>query len=509
MSPTTFNSSDLEQIKQAGLSPESIERQLELFSKPVPYSRLLRPATMGDGILSIAPDQVARLTAKFEAAQDAGRISKFVPASGAATRMFKALFQELARDENDRSAMADSVGVFFEKLETFAFFPALKAALNELAVDTSTPVNQWPKKKILSALLTEEGLDYGRLPKGLLAFHRSGETSVTPVEEHFQEAIEYGLNHDGEAQIHFTVSKEHQGEFEALVASLNEQLSARNIHLNVSFSVQKPATDTIAASPDGTPFRNPEGKLVFRPGGHGALIENLNDLQGDILILKNIDNVVPANQLTTTVQYKKLLGGMLLDVQQRIFKYLEMLEDGVLPPRREIFRFMEQFLGLKTGQTVRFEDAELREYLRKILNRPIRVCGMVRNQGEPGGGPFWVQGLQNEESLQIVETSQIDQSHPDQKKILQQATHFNPVDLVCGVRDYQGQAFPLLDFIDPNAYFISSKSQFGRALLALERPGLWNGAMAKWNTLFVEVPLSTFNPVKTVNDLLRPEHLGA
>ncbi|MGL5262530.1 MAG: DUF4301 family protein, partial [Bacteroides sp.] len=364
---------------------------------------------------------------------------------------------------------------------------------------------------LVRILLCEEGLNYGQLPKGLLLFHQYGEDIRTAFEEHLVEGALYAKQADGTAHIHFTVSKEHIELFKALVQEQVPQYEQKyQLKYNISFSEQKEYTDTLAVDVDNVPIRL-NGQLLFRPGGHGALIENLNDLSEEIVFIKNIDNVVPDYLKAETVRYKKLLAGVLVYVQKQIFSYLELLNSGKYTHKQviDILYFVQRQLCCKNPQTKFLEDADLVLYLIRKLNRPIRVCGMVQNVGEPGGGPFLAYNPDGTYSPQILESSQIDMTNEASVKMFQEGTHFNPVDLVCGLYDYQGNKFNLPDYVDPETGFISSKSQNGKALKALELPGLWNGAMSDWSTIFVEVPLSTFNPVKTVNDLLRKEHQPA
>jgi len=503
---TNFLPSDLEQLRQAGISESQAQEQLARFKQGTPFVNLARPATLGDGIYAISEDQVGRLSARYEEAQAQGRVTKFVPASGAATRMFKDLFELKESLADSAPGKTSGPHAFFDHLPQFAFFAELRDVLSQKGIDTQQPISAWPKLDVLAALLDPEGLSYGQKPKALLTFHRHGDKTRTAAEEHFEEALAFCLDAQGTARIHFSVSPEHLQEFRERVSHANDALAPQGQKLDVSFSIQKPSTDTLAGQVDGTPFRDSKGRLVLRPGGHGALIENLNELGGDIVILKNIDNVVPAEKMASTLLYKKLLGGLLLDIQDRMKAYLEQLKAGDLPPRSQVFHFIQTYLGCRLNFEQRFSDSQLHQFLKDLFHRPLRVCGMVRNQGEPGGGPFWVKQKDGRELLQIIESSQIATHQPEQKEILIQSTHFNPVDLVCSVRDFDGNPFNLTDYIDHETYFLSSKSQNGKPLLALERPGLWNGAMAFWNTLFVEVPLNTFNPVKTVMDLLRPNH---
>ena len=357
-------------------------------------------------------------------------------------------------------------------------------------------------------MLEGAGLNYGALPKGLLKFHRYANGVRTPLEEHLVEGALYAAGKTGQVNVHFTVSTEHKALFSQLVEEkVAEYAKKYGVSFNVSFSEQKPSTDTLAADMENKPFRD-NGKLVFRPGGHGALIENLNDLDADIVFIKNIDNVVPDRLKGDTVTYKKLLAGVLVTLQQQAFQYLKLLDGGHYSHDQleTIIRFVQQQLRCRKEDIKDLEDADLVIYLRKKLNRPMRVCGMVKNVGEPGGGPFLAYNPDGTVSLQILESSQIDMKDPEKKAMFEQGTHFNPVDLVCAIRDYKGNKFNLLDYVDKATGFISYKSKNGKDLKALELPGLWNGSMSDWSTVFVEVPLSTFNPVKTVNDLLREQH---
>ena len=357
-------------------------------------------------------------------------------------------------------------------------------------------------------MLKPEGLNYGQLPKGMLLFHNYPEGARTPMEEHLVEGALYAASNN-EAHVHFTVSHEHMDYFKQRVAMKADSFAKKyGIRYDISFSEQKPSTDTIAANPDGTPFRNQDGSLLFRPGGHGALIENLNEISADVIFVKNIDNVVPDRLKDETVEWKQIIAGVLVTLQKRAFDYLQLLETGCYNHQQieEIIRFVQQDLCCRKNNIKELEDAELVMYLKKKLNRPMRVCGVVKNVGEPGGGPFLTYNQDGTVSLQILESSQIDKSNTAYMEMFTKGTHFNPVDLVCAVKDYQDKPFNLPDFVDPTTGFISQKSKDGKPLQALELPGLWNGAMSNWNTIFVEVPLGTFNPVKTVNDLLRSQH---
>ena len=432
---------------------------------------------------------------------------KFVPASGAASRMFKDMFAFV--DAEYDAPTKDFEKKYFGSIEKFAFYEALDAACqkNE-GKGIKALIAEGNYKAVAANMLKAEGLNYGQLPKGLLLFHKYPEGARTPMEEHLVEGALYAAS-NGEAHVHFTVSHEHMELFKAKVAEKADGYASKfGIKYDISFSEQKPSTDTVAANADNTPFRNDDGSLLFRPGGHGALIENLNEIDADVIFVKNIDNVVPDRLKEDTVEWKQVIAGVLVTLQQKAFDYLRLLDTGSYTHEQieEMIRFVQQDLCCRKADIKELEDAELVIYLRKKLNRPMRVCGVVKNAGEPGGGPFLTYNQDGTVSLQILESSQIDKSNKEYLEMFTQGTHFNPVDLVCAVKDYKGNAFNLPDYVDKTTGFISSKSKNGKELKALELPGLWNGAMSDWSTIFVEVPLSTFNPVKTVNDLLREQH---
>ncbi|MGE5448715.1 MAG: DUF4301 family protein, partial [Bacteroidales bacterium] len=395
------------------------------------------------------------------------------------------------------------------QLDQFAFYDDLK----QLAARENMAIEDVPLQKLLEWKLLDQGLNYGNLPKGLLKFHTYPDGYRTPLEEHFVEGAAYSRNNAAVVKIHFTVSPEHQKAFNEHVNEIISKYEQQfGVEYEISFSQQKPSTDTIAVTPDNEPFRNSDGSLLFRPAGHGALIENLNDLQADIIFIKNIDNVVPDRLKKATIDYKKALAGVLLNLQEEIFYYQKMLDVNHYSDLDSAFYgeasdFLENVMNIIPPHDQFYrEKEELYQYFRSKFNRPIRVCGMVKNLGEPGGGPFFALNRDGSVSLQIVESSQIDFNDTEQASIAHHATHFNPVDLVCAVKNYKGEKYNLLDFTDPETGFISSKSKDGKELKAQELPGLWNGAMSDWNTMFVEVPVETFNPVKTVIDLLRKEH---
>jgi hypothetical protein len=493
---------DLKQIAQKGITQEQIENQLNEFKTGFPFLKLEAAAGIGRGI--IAPDAAERKQYEdiWNAYKAEGkRVVKFVPASGAASRMFKNMFAFVDADYDVPTS--DFEKKYFDEIEKFAFYEALDAVCqkNE-GKGIKTLIANGNYKAVAANMLKAEGLNYGQLPKGLLLFHKYAEGARTPMEEHLVEGALYAAS-NGEAHVHFTVSHEHMALFKAKVAEKADGFAKKyGIKYDITFSEQKPSTDTVAANPDNTPFRNDDGSLLFRPGGHGALIENLNEIEADVIFIKNIDNVVPDRLKPETVEWKQVIAGVLVSLQKQAFEYLRILDAGASEAQlAEMAKFVSE--KLCTDAKGKKVDAD---YLRTKLNRPMRVCGVVKNVGEPGGGPFLTYNQDGTVSLQILESSQIDTANEEYMKMFTQGTHFNPVDLVCAVKDYKGQPFNLPEFVDKTTGFISSKSKAGKELKALELPGLWNGAMSNWSTVFVEVPLGTFNPVKTVNDLLREQH---
>lgn len=488
-----FSQQDLASIDQHDLTPEDVEKQLERFKKGFPPLALTSAASLKHGILKLSDEDLEKSVQVYESSDI--DVLKFVPASGAATRMFKSLFALLDAQGNIDEVIDEdpAITAFFSELKSFAFYRQLNERLKEregITIDEALKVNK--HLSILSCLLEDEGLNYGSLPKGLIEFHTYDDSQVrTASEEHLSECVDYAEK-NGNAHLHFTVSPSHRTRFEH---HISEGIKASGLQVNVTYSEQFPNTDTIAVTPTFDLFRTQNETLLFRPAGHGALLSNLNELDFDVIFIKNIDNVVPAHQRAEEITYKKALAGVLISFQEQVFKLLRENDKGV--SIREAGLILLEDLGMKGD----FSETEVLE----LLDRPLRVCGMVKNVGDPGGGPFWVKGDQGE-SLQIVESAQIDKSDKDQLSIFESGTHFNPVDIVCGVRNYKGEKYDLMKYRDESTGFISEKSFEGRKLLATELPGLWNGSMANWNTIFVEVPLATFNPVKTVNDLLRPGH---
>lgn len=504
-----FTQQDLEVLAKRGISLEKAQSQLDSFAKGFPFLKLKCASSLEYGIMAIDDDAAVYyqdLWSKYLATNKT--ILKFVPASGAASRMFKNLFEFLSADYSVPTT--DFEKKFFAEIEKFAFFGELDAACRKnegKGIAELVAIGQY--KAVVENLLLAKGLNYGQLPKGLLTFHRSADGVRKAFEEHLVEGALYAANGEGKVNLHFTVSPEHLPLFEKLVEEKQPAYEKKyNVSYNISFSVQKASTDTLAANLDNTPFRDENGQLLFRPGGHGALIENLNEQNADIIFIKNIDNVVPDAMKAVTVKYKQIIGGVLVSLQQKIYSYHQLLESGKYGHEQliDMLYFLQQKLYIKNPETKQLDDTELAIYIKQKLNRPLRVCGMVRNVGEPGGGPFVAQSPDGTFQDQILESSQIDMSNADAVAMFKQGSHFNPVDLVCATRDRNGKSYDLLKHVDPQTGFISQKSKNGKELKALELPGLWNGAMSDWNTVFVEVPIETFNPVKTVNDLLRPTH---
>lgn len=503
------------------MAPEEAEHQLELFQRPPRYAKLVRPCTVEDGIEAIKEDSVSRLYELHSAAAEAGRFVKFVPASGAASRMFRELlyfqrgegrdttWQAVRSLEHDGAGEAAALVEFIDKLGRFAFYDDLVGVLRERGQGEAVLAPTRSLRQILDALLDAAGLGYAELPKGLLKFHAYDTGSRTPFEEHLIEAASYARDREGTSRLHFTVSPEHRERFLARFKTIEADYGAAyDTRFEIGYSEQKPSTDTIAVDLENRPLRDDAGRLRFRPGGHGALIENLNDLGGDLVYVKNIDNVQPDHRKRATLEWKRLLGGLLVQLQGNVFESIQRIrETGLEAEQEESVKRISSVLHVGLNGDLPPSKADSRrDHLIERLDRPLRVCGVVPNTGEPGGGPFWVRGTDGVVSTQIVESAQVDPHDEEQQRIFRSSTHFNPVDLVCAVRNLEGKSYDLHRFIDRDAVIVTRKSAEGRDLKAQERPGLWNGAMAGWNTVFVEVPIETFSPVKSVLDLLRPEH---
>ncbi|WP_242203896.1 DUF4301 family protein [Aestuariivivens insulae] len=512
-----FSDNDIQQIKAKGLSLKQVEAQIDLFKTGLPYVNLKKAATLGDGILQLNVEEQEQYSKLFENRKDDVSIVKFVPASGAATRMFKFLFhflEDYNLEEESINAYRNrqkknDLSVFLVGLEKFPFFEEVIHKSHEKVSNFNTLSYDRQRVEIIKTMLDSDRLNYSYSPKGLLPFHRYNDHVSTAFEEHLFEAAKYASS-NGMANLHFTISEKYKHKFDEEFKYIEEEVEEiTSTTFNIAFSYQKQATDTIAVTPKNLPFRTIDGNLVFRPSGHGALLENLNAIDADVVFIKNIDNVVVSQYAEEVAFYKKMLAGILLEKQTQAFLYLERLGQGDLTENEisEMAQFLsKQMNGYVSDAFGNYSKEHQMQYLREKLNRPIRVCGMVKNEGEPGGGPFWVKDESGNISLQIVESAQIDKKDETQKDILKSATHFNPVDLVCGIKDYKGNRFDLSKYVDPKTAFITMKTKTGKDLKALELPGLWNGSMAYWNTIFVEVPLITFNPVKTVNDLLKAPH---
>lgn len=505
---------DFIQMAAHGVSPEDIARQLSIFHKGIAKASLDRPAVKGDGIRVLSETQHEDLAAEFDKVKDGRKLGKFVPASGAASRMFKFLNEFRSEFDLETETVngyinrkgARELEVFLAGLEKFPFYDQVRSALRRREPDFETFTRDRQVLCFIDTMLSEKALDFANQPKGVLPFHKYFDHVAVPVEEHLNEGAYYAAS-DRESYIHFTVSEQHRRRFEDVIAQVGRKIAKQSGNaITVDFSYQNKSTDSISVDARNRPCRH-DGELLFRPGGHGALIHNLGALDADIVFIKNIDNVIQ-NHIGEIALYKKSLAGLLISIQQNVFDYLDQL-DGVPTDAllSEIRHFVESELSLSIIEDFdKFTPDNKIAYLREKLHRPIRVCGMVRNEGEPGGGPFWVRSPKGTLSLQIVESAQVDHDNKAQLAILKSATHFNPVDLVCGIRDHKGHKFDLTQFVDPDAGFIVEKNKHGKIVKSYELPGLWNGAMAKWITVFVEVPLITFNPVKTVNDLLKPAH---
>lgn len=503
-----FTQLDLQLLQSKSISTAQVEEQLKTFRIGFPWLHIEAPLTPANGLKQIQQHELSSYLHTWDTyLKSNASILKFVPASGAASRMFKDFYDMVEADRTHPEKEAEKI--FFSNIARFAFYNDLnRACVQNTGKDINTLLLEQKYKTIIENWLFDKGLNYGQLPKGLLLFHAYKTKVRTAFEEHLAEGALYAMNSAHQVNIHFTVSNEHRMLFENHLANVLPNMEKEfKAHFTIQFSEQKPSTDTIAVDANNEPFRE-NGKLVFRPGGHGALIENLNDLNVDVIFIKNIDNVVPDALKNQTIVYKKVLAGLLVNVQKQCFDFLKKLENPSISDTQlqTIVQFIRTEFNYDCNEFDTADSKTLKDLVFHLLNRPIRVCGMVKNTGEPGGGPFLVRNSIGSTAPQILESSQINLSDPKEEAKMRMSTHFNPVDLVCGVRNYQGQKFDLTQFVDPHTGFISSKSKSGKTLKALELPGLWNGAMAEWNSIFVEVPAITFNPVKTALDLLRPEH---
>lgn len=508
-----LNESDLLTLSARGITPEQLQSQLNLFKSGFPWLTIKNAARPGDGITVLTPEEEEAAVERWKTfLADGGTVTKFVPASGAASRMFKALFSFVDGDA-DTAPEGSDVAKLLERIHDVAFFPELDAVMHRLhGKSVDELLSEGKQKEVISGIISPEGLNYGNLPKGLLTFHRAeGGTTRTPLEEQMMEGAQSAREANGTVNLHLTVSGSHREAFAAKIAEAIPAIEEKmGVKFNVGMSEQLASTDTVAANEDNTLFRDDKGQLVFRPGGHGALIRNLNDIDSDVVFIKNIDNVVPDALRGATLHYKMVIAGYLMELHDKIVKYTSMIDSRSYSEEdlNRVSEFLRSAFSYSAHEMTDLHGEDLAVWLRATLERPIRVCGMVKNEGEPGGGPYIAQNPDGSFSTQILESTQIDLSKEENREMMSQATHFNPVDLVCYIKSTSGQKFDLTRYVDPMTGFISSKSYQGRSLKALELPGLWNGAMSGWLTAFVEVPVATFNPVKTVNDLLRPQHQG-
>ncbi len=519
MRPHSLTEEEKAEIVAHGLDLSDVDRQLELYVDPPAFARLIRPCTRGDGITVVDAAEQNRLASLFDDAIASREVVKFVPASGAASRMFKTPLSYLyaaapVRRSEVATAAASGDGAakellkLLDGLENFAFFDQLQSSMAAAGLDVLEVARDGDVRALLEHLLTDKGMGYGELPKALLTFHGYGDINRTAFEEHLVEAAAYARGEGDVCRLHFTVSPEHRAGFEALLSEVRARYEQQfGVRYEIEFSAQKSSTDVLAVELDGKPFRERSGELLFRPGGHGALIENLSEIDADVVFIKNIDNVVPDDAKGPTYLWKKVLGGLTLELQQEVFAHCEAVRADGDQAVGAALAFLAERLCTPTPRGLTDGGAR-RDFALRMLDRPIRACGMVPNTGEPGGGPFWV-STNGRDSVQVVETSEVDPADDAQQSLLTQSTHFNPVDLVCALRGPDGKLRRLADHVDPDAVFLVEKSKDGRPLRSLERPGLWNGAMSDWNTVFVEVPLDTFAPVKTVEALLDKTHQPA
>lgn len=492
-----FTSEDIRQLKKRGVSESEVQRQISVLAEGVPYADITAPAVPENGIVILTPEDKIRYYDAYKNAKYDGKLSKFVPASGAATRMFKDLINAYGGQMNPS---AEST---LRSIRSFPFYKDLENLFLYRNMDIDAMIDNAEWKNIIGYLLYENGLNYADKPKALIKFCQYESYSRTAMEEQVYETISLVLDKSNEIRIHFTLSDKYLPDAYEMVNRINETL--HGVKADITFSVQKPSTDTIAVYPDNTPVKDSKGYLAFRPGGHGALIENLNDYNADVVLIKNIDNVLNSEYRTESDEFTRYLCGYAVDLEDKVGSLLRniencsqnTIEEAIFVAKKHLFKDL-------TNELLYKDDDDKRQFLFKFFNRPIRICGMIRNTGEPGGGPFFVRSGKNV-SLQIVESSQIDLNDPAKKKIFDSSTHFNPVLMACTLRDFRGQKFDLLKFVDKKACFVSNKSFEGKDIKALELPGLWNGSMSDWLTVFVEVPLETFCPAKTVNDLLKQE----
>ncbi len=510
-----FNTHDFADIYSRGIAIETILKQLDIFKNGIAKATLKKPALYNDGIFKLPEEKAIEYAALFDSKKEDYKLTKFVPASGAATRMFKFLLEFITEYDPERETINgyinrkkdNDLSVFLVGLEKFPFYKEIAEVVAQ-----EEGFDSWKKDQkrytFIKTMLNSKVFDFANKPKGILPFHDYGDFIATPIFEHLKETVAYAASNN-EANVHFTISEDHLDGFLDSIQQVKTDIEKESgIPIKFGFSYQQKNTDTLAVNTDDTPFRDSENHLFFRPGGHGALIENLGKLDADIVFIKNIDNV-SHNNIHTIALYKKALAGMLIELQQQVFSYIHQIDDEEISEEsiNNILAFAkEKLLQHIPSDISKYALSYKKEFAKELLNKPIRICGMVKNEGEPGGGPFWSESNKGGLSLQIVESSQIDLENKSQKQIFANASHFNPVDLVCGLKNYKGEFFNLNEFVDNTSGFIVHKNRFGKDVKSYELPGLWNGAMAGWITIFAEVPLETFNPVKTVNDLLKPAH---
>ncbi|QBN18965.1 DUF4301 family protein [Flavobacterium nackdongense] len=509
-----FTSADFLQVREHGIPLKKIFRQIDYYENGIAKAVLVKPALVSSGIVKYSDQEINQKAQFFDANKTNLKLIKFVPASGAASRMFQFLNEFLNEFDFEKESInayinrkkAAELPVFIVGLDKFPFFEEISSKLKEVHSNFNTLDRETKNFYFIKMMLSTEYFNYANQPKATLPFHKYKQHIATPIEEHLYECTRYSSAY-GHSNLHFTVTEAHQTGFEKVIENVKRKVETETqTQIEVSFSYQNKATDVLAVDDSNRPFREASGKLLFRPGGHGALIENLNNLEGDVIFVKNIDNVIQSHVEINTL-YKKGLAGIMIELQQQIFDYLRAIDEGQEIDVKEIVAFAKTRLNSKVSKKVfKYTLEYQKQYIKKMLERPIRICGMVRNEGDTGGGPFWIRNQKGTVSLQIIETSQIDLKNVEQATIFSRSTHFNPVDLVCGIKNYKGIKFDLLDFVDANSGFIVKKNKDGKPLKSYELPGLWNGAMAKWISVFVEVPLITFNPVKTVNDLLKEPH---
>ncbi|WP_224485068.1 DUF4301 family protein [Robertkochia aurantiaca] len=513
----TLTEKDQKLIENKGISEEQVMRQIETFKRGIPFVNLQAAATIGNGIMQCNEKEKTEFITHFEKRKNELDLLKFVPASGAATRMFKALFEFILDYDPEKETVnayvnrtkSELIRTFFIGIEKFPFYEQVMEGLKEEHQDFDSLPDHYQKFYFVKMMLDQDHFNFGDYPKGLLPFHKYKDHVATAFEEHLYEAALYDASND-KAKLHFTISEDHSNRFDDEFDQIESRVeNSTGVSFDISFSYQKESTDTIAVTPNDEPFRLDNGEILFRPGGHGALIENLNEQDADVIFIKNIDNVVVKKYKQEVADYKRMLAGILLSLREKVFQYAAQLEEELVTAEtiNEIRKFLEERLNVYVKpEFYKFKEEYQVEFLKDKLHAPIRICGMVKNEGEPGGGPFWIKDEDGNISLQIIESAQIDTQNKFQNDILKASSHFNPVDIVCSVKDHNGKKFDLLEYIDEKQAFITNKTKEGREVKALEKPGLWNGGMAHWNTVFVEVPLITFNPVKTVVDLLKRTH---